>query len=89
MGRLMSVYYRKNDSWTTIYISISISNLDKLSEVVEKTVREQQGVKPNSKKWKAIDIVDTEIVGKAFNSHRNETTIEMLIHVADMTGKAL
>jgi len=85
----MSVYYRKNDVWSSVFVSVNIESLGELNSIVEEKVRTQQNIKPQSKKWKAIDIVDTVIVGTNFNPNRNETTIDMIIHVADMTGKAL
>lgn len=85
----MAVYYRKNDVWTTVYINIKIEDLGNLGTLVEEAVFKQQNIKQKSRKWQAIDIVDTEIIGKSFNSHRNETMIELLVYVADLTGKQL
>jgi len=83
------IMYRKNSNWTTIYISIPTDELKNLGDYVEQEVHNQQNIKPNSRKWKAIDIVDTTIIGSNFHPSKDKTILELLVYVADMTGELI
>lgn len=83
----MEVCYRKNKEWTTIFVSINIVNLCNLGDVVKQKIIEQKKIDDVSETWKIIDIVDTKIVSTSFNQHRNETIIDMIVHVVDISDK--
>ena len=82
------IMYRKNKIWKPIYISIETDKLDTLIDEVGKKVRENLTISEQKEKWVNIDIVDTEIVTSGFNQKTLKTTIlELIVYVADMTGK--
>ena len=84
---MMEVCYRKNKEWTTVFVSINIVNLCNLGDVVKQKIIEQKKIDNTSETWKIIDIVDTKIVSTSFNQHRNETMIDMIVHVVDISDK--
>jgi len=79
--------YRKNKIWKPIYISIETDKLDTLIDEVGKKVRENLTISEQKEKWVNIDIVDTEIVTSGFNQKTLKTILELIVYVADMTGK--
>lgn len=84
---MAATYYRKNSKWTTVYVSISTDELEDLGNIVGNKVREQKNVKPNSRTWNAVDIVDTIVVSTSFNPSKEKTILDLLVYVADLTGK--
>lgn len=83
----MSIRYRKNSEWTTVFVNVATDELYKLGEIVEDKVREKTPIKPGSKKWQALDIVDTVIVGSSYHQKQEKTILELLVYVVDITGK--
>jgi len=81
------IMYRKNKIWKPIYISIETDKLDTLIDEVGKKVRENLTISEQKEKWVNIDIVDTEIVTSGFNQKTLKTILELIVYVADMTGK--
>lgn len=86
----MITTYRKNSKWKAVYISIESSKLDSLDKLVGEKVRSNMTDKEKkAKRWTIVDIVDTIVVASNSNPINQKHTLELLIYVADMTGKEI
>jgi len=84
----MTVNYRKNSKWKAIYVNVNANELDTLDKIILKKM--QDNLTPKEKKakaWTVIDIVDTIVVASNSNPISQQLTLELLVYVADMTGK--
>lgn len=83
----MVTMYRKNHDWQPIYITIETDKLETLGDIIGEKVRADLTPAQKKKKWVAIDIVDTIVVTSGFNPKTSKSILELLVYVADMTGK--
>lgn len=84
------VLYRKNEKWSTIHISLDMKQTDDLNALIQQAVELQLQTKKHLKRqWKAIDIVDIKIVSSTFQPTKDTTFVDLLVFVADVTGKQL
>lgn len=83
------VMYRKNKKWQPLHISLDLKNLADMSNQIEAKVKETIEKKHLTRQWKAIDIVDVQIISSTFQPTKDTTFVDVLVFVADMTGEAL
>lgn len=84
----MTVNYRKNTKWKAIYVNVDASELDTLDSIILNQIQQKLTPKEQkTKQWQTIDIVDTIVVASNSNPISQKLTLELLIYVADMSGK--
>ena len=83
------VLLRKNKKWMPLHISLDLKQLNELETMVEKSVKEKLDETHLNRQWKAIDIVDIQILSSNYNPNKNTTFVEVLVFVADITGEQL
>ena len=83
------VLYKKNKKWKSLHVSIDMNNVELLESQVEEAVKTKLIKTHLSRQWKAIDIMDIQIISATYQPTKNTTFVDVLVFVVDRTGEEL
>lgn len=83
------IMFRKNIKWKPIHVSLDLKNMDDMEESVNEAVKKSLTDTHLKRQWKAIDIIDVQVISSTFQPTKDTTFLDLLVFVADMTGEQI